>query len=543
MQDRKTAKLPGAKGDIAAAIRDAVEESLLGFDSMLPAIVESYDRKKNVAKVRPLIAIVDVNNFSQARRALSNVPVLALGGGGYVINFPLKKGDLGWVHAADRDITEYKEKLRDIVPKTSRSHSFSDSMFVPDVMRNYTISEEDDGAMVIQTTDGTTKIAIHPDWIKIKAPTKVVSDSPKTHATGDLQVDGNATVGGNLTVKGGLSTGGDLSVSGKSTLKDTTVNGQPVSGGGGGGGGDYLTKTEAAATYFPYTGGVLKGGMYSKQHVVVKADPSVANSPWIGIEAQSGIDPYISSTSIGESGPAIALQFSKTEIVSAKKITSSVGFDGRGKIGLTTNATNIGAGVWSVWKDTNYGSSLELQHNYDGYASTFFRATRNGVPFFGMSLVPNSDASGLYFALGFHSYKKDLLMLLQESGLTVSGTVTCTNLVQTSDIRLKSKVRKIDNALRRLECLDGYFYEKDGLKEAGLMAPDVERALEESVHTITPDPANPEKTIQGVSYSGATTLLVEAVKELKCSVFDEIKSLKQMFEELKNELSTIKGEK
>lgn len=252
MQDRKTAKLPGAKGDIAAAIRDAVEESLLAFDSMLPAIVESYDRKKNVAKVRPLIAIVDVNNFSQARRPLSNVPVLALGGGGYVINFPLKKGDLGWVHAADRDITEYKERLRDVAPKTSRSHSFSDSMFVPDIMRNYTISEDDDGAMVIQTTDGTTKIAIHPDWINIKAPLKVVSNSPKTHATGDLQVDGDATINGSLTVKGGLSTGGNLSVAGTSTLKDTTVNGQTVTGGGGGGG-DYLTKTEASSTYLTQT--------------------------------------------------------------------------------------------------------------------------------------------------------------------------------------------------------------------------------------------------------------------------------------------------
>lgn len=252
---RKTGDLPGQKGDIAASIKQYVEQGLVDLDVMLPAMVEKYDRVKNVVTVRPLVAIMNANRFTEKRHSLASIPAYASGAGDFVINFPIKKGNIGWIFAADRDITEYKEKLRDVAPRTSRSHSFSDGWFVPDIVRGFTISAEDEDAMVIQTLDGSTKIAIHPDWIKIKAPSKVVSDSPLTEATGDLKVAGDAEIGGDLTVGGDIEAGGGLKVTGQSTLGDTTVNGKPVTGDGGGTPVDAYTKTESDARYYPKTDG------------------------------------------------------------------------------------------------------------------------------------------------------------------------------------------------------------------------------------------------------------------------------------------------
>lgn len=247
---RKTGDLPGQKGDIAASIKQYVEQGLVDLDVMLPAIVEKYDRKKNIVTVRPLVAIMNANRFTEKRHDLANIPAYASGAGDFVINFPIKKGNIGWIFAADRDITEYKEKLRDVAPRTSRSHSFSDGLFVPDIVRGFTISGEDEDAMVIQILDGSTKIAIHPDWIKIKAPSQVVNETKLTHSTGKSKVDEDSEVGGDVAVGGGMT------VTGAGAFGSLTSGGKRVlvEGDSGGAGSGY-TKAEADARFYPKVSG------------------------------------------------------------------------------------------------------------------------------------------------------------------------------------------------------------------------------------------------------------------------------------------------
>jgi hypothetical protein len=176
----------GEKSRLLAAISAAFRGEKMADDNILPAIVIAYDRAKNIAKVKPLIQWVDVNEGLHSRAPISDVPVLSLGGGGFHINFPIKANDLGWIFATDRDISLFKQSLAEAAPNTGRLHRFEDSMFVPDVFRKFTVSEEDAAAMVIQSTDGTTKIAISDGTISITATTEVKVKAPTSTFDSDV---------------------------------------------------------------------------------------------------------------------------------------------------------------------------------------------------------------------------------------------------------------------------------------------------------------------------------------------------------------------
>lgn len=205
---------PGQKSRLWAALEGALRQFALRFDHVLPASVIDYDRVNNVVQVQPLIQVVKLDGSVMSRHPLASVPAVSMGGGGFHINFPLKKGDLGWIFATDRDYTTFIKTLKESAPNSSRAHKFDDSIFVPDVLRQYTIDAADADAMVIQTTDAATRIAIKPGQVTITGPTKVLVDTPTAefthdvHVLGNLQVDQNATVNGNGEVKGTFTNNG-----------------------------------------------------------------------------------------------------------------------------------------------------------------------------------------------------------------------------------------------------------------------------------------------------------------------------------------------
>lgn len=157
-------------------------------DDMLPAIVIAYDRTTNRARVRPLIQFVTTANQVVNRAEVASVPVLQLGGGGFVASFPLQPGDLGWIKANDRDISFFKKTLAATPPNTQRKHEFSDAMFIPDTMfKNVTIASEDASNLVIQNLAGTVKIAWWATFLKIIAPRVGIGGTPNANAILDLQ--------------------------------------------------------------------------------------------------------------------------------------------------------------------------------------------------------------------------------------------------------------------------------------------------------------------------------------------------------------------
>jgi hypothetical protein len=185
-----------------------------------------------MATVQPMVMLIDVSDNTRLRKPIVNIPVISLGGGGFHISFPLKEGDLGWILAADRDISQFIQSMKASPPNTLRTHKFTSGWFIPDVFRQYTINSADSAAMVIQSTDGATRISIGQGTVNITAPTSVTVTTPLATFSQDVAVNGKLTVTGLTTANGGftaLGTGGNQPC----TLpQSTTIGGIAVYGHG-----------------------------------------------------------------------------------------------------------------------------------------------------------------------------------------------------------------------------------------------------------------------------------------------------------------------
>ncbi len=183
-----TNDLPADSETLAAAMEFVLRMFKVELDQLLPARVTAFDRNLGRVNVNPMIHWVDMNDKACPRPSINNVPVFTFGAGNLHINFPVKPGDLGWIFASDRDLSLFKQSMQEGVPNTGRLHSFSDAVFFPDVMRQYQINPEDMDALVIQTTDSSTRVSIKPGQVKITAPNQLIIDSPLTTITGDVDM-------------------------------------------------------------------------------------------------------------------------------------------------------------------------------------------------------------------------------------------------------------------------------------------------------------------------------------------------------------------
>jgi hypothetical protein len=173
---------------------------------MLPASVVAYDRATNRASVQPLIPVITTSGVQINRAPVASVPVLQLGGGGFVLSFPIAAGDLGWIKANDRDISLFKQSLKNSIPNTQRKHSFEDAMFIPDTMfSGVTIAGGDADNVVLQNLAGTVKISLSGDTVTLKAP-HIVLDST------DVEIEGIkfSTHEHTGVTAGGAKTGGPV---------------------------------------------------------------------------------------------------------------------------------------------------------------------------------------------------------------------------------------------------------------------------------------------------------------------------------------------
>lgn len=191
---------PSLERNLTGTLQFAFSKMMQTTEGMLPAQVVAYNRTENRAQVQPLITLVNTNGEQISRAQIASVPVLILGGGGYMLNFNLNPGDLGWILANDRDISGFLQTYAQSSPNTVRKNSFADAVFVPDIMRDYTIAGEDNDNAVLQSTDGTVKISLGTNKIKLSA-TVIELD-------GDVICDNTLTVNGELIINDGLSSTG-----------------------------------------------------------------------------------------------------------------------------------------------------------------------------------------------------------------------------------------------------------------------------------------------------------------------------------------------
>lgn len=250
------------------SIDPANDDSLLGManlilrkhlqsvDDMLPARVVQFTRSTDggpdIVTLAPMVALLTTAGAQVARAQVSDVPVFRFGGGGMLISFNLKPGDFGWMKANDRDISMFLQSGAGGPPNTLRMHTFEDSMFYPDAMRNVEYDPEDEENAVFQTLDGKYRVAIWPDRVKVTgddtsaefktgeitlvAPTAVTVQSPQINLNGNVSSNGGAGTP-NITLTASVSinlNAPSVKIQGREFLGHNHNNVTPGAGNSGG---------------------------------------------------------------------------------------------------------------------------------------------------------------------------------------------------------------------------------------------------------------------------------------------------------------------
>ncbi len=198
---------PANDDTLVGAFELVIRKLKQNWHDMLPCVVVSHDRGSNRVSVRPIIRVIDTEDRQIQRDVIASVPVLNLGSGGFLVNFNITAGSLGWIKASDRDISLFLQSYKEEAPNSERMHRFSDGLFIPDVMTGYDIASEDGAAMVIQNLDGSVKIALDDSQIRVindSVRLEIDKDSVSGVAPGGFNFNG-ATIGPNGEIESPVS--------------------------------------------------------------------------------------------------------------------------------------------------------------------------------------------------------------------------------------------------------------------------------------------------------------------------------------------------
>jgi hypothetical protein len=160
---------PANNGSLAGAIQFAFSKLMQNTDGMMPAQVVSYDRASNRAQVQILITLITTDGSHVPRPVVASVPVMVAGGGGFILSYPIKAGDMGWILASDRDTSNFLQNYTQGQPNTFRVKNFADGLFIPDAMRGFTIDSSNTDNIVLQNLDGSVCIALSATGVTIKS--------------------------------------------------------------------------------------------------------------------------------------------------------------------------------------------------------------------------------------------------------------------------------------------------------------------------------------------------------------------------------------
>jgi hypothetical protein len=203
--------------------------------------------------------------------------------------------------------------------------------------------------------------------------------------------------------------------------------------------------------------------------------------------------------------------------------------------GLAFRTRNGDAGVWNAWRDITFfeangylfaKSWINQPHSTGTYwdNGTHWFSTSDGSMRLRASNIGRAEIGfevsgamrGYVYAdnannIGFLGFDGNWALRV-DSGKNafLGGSFTASgNVTGFSDIRLKTDIKPIDNALNKVRAIRGVTFKRvdTGLIQAGVIAQEVEMVLPEVVVTGTDG-------YKSVAYGNIVSLLIEAIKEL-----------------------------
>ena len=299
-----------------------------------------------------------------------------------------------------------------------------------------------------------------------------------------------------------------------------------LSSGSGMSGSGTFTADQAGNTTVTYTN-TDKG---SSQNIFKNINPSTGDTAVADINNDTL---YLNGggaiTVTGTAGDTIAISHSDTSTQasvnnSGRTYIQDITLDTYGHITGISSATET---VVNTDTNTTYtaGNGLDLSASNEFSLETDLRGN--------MYHIGHNTSS--YTA--FYQYYTDVVFLDSiefrfeaDGDFFAGGNITAYKVLTSSDAKLKTNIKKVDNALDKVCQLDGVTFDwiKDGEESAGVIAQNVEKVLPRAVTDVKD--LNGDDTHKVVDYNQLSALFIEAIKELK----DENKELRAMIEELKS---------
>lgn len=154
-----------------ALIEAMLDNFAKSFQTCIPAIVKNVISRDTV-EVSPAVLLSDSDN-NPVEWANVTTTVLTPFSGGMFLSMPLAVGDTGWLVASDLDTSLFKKEKKEAQQNLYTRHQYQYGFFVPDAINGYTVSEDDEGAIVLSTTNGKTKITMKHDEINVVSDDKL----------------------------------------------------------------------------------------------------------------------------------------------------------------------------------------------------------------------------------------------------------------------------------------------------------------------------------------------------------------------------------
>ena len=184
------------------------------------------------------------------------------------------------------------------------------------------------------------------------------------------------------------------------------------------------------------------------------------------------------------------------------------------------------AGLLAVEEDTGSWSGLQIING--AYEHAWMADAAGNVGLYNDNnnewMIYAQDNSSVYLY-----YNGAGRLQTTNAGATLTGTLTASsNVTANSDIRLKTNIVTIEDALAKTLSLRGVTFDRvdiDAENQIGVIAQEVEEVLPSLVHT------DEDTGIKSVAYQNMVAVLIEAIKEQQVQI-----------DELREEIKKLKGE-
>ena len=189
-----------------------------------------------------------------------------------------------------------------------------------------------------------------------------------------------------------------------------------------------------------------------------------------------------------------------SEAATEKMALSSAGVLSILADGSGTSSNSIVLGAGSDLQIFHDGSNSYI--NETGTGSLILKGSSVALQSSGGETMVNAATDG---AVTLY-YDNAIKLTTVTGGVTVNGTLTATTVTETSDERLKSDIKIIENGLDKVMNMRGVRFTRDNEPHIGVIAQEVEKIIPEVVT---------DGDYKSVAYGNMVGVLIEAVKDLK----------------------------